>query len=432
MKKIEFGKIKMEDIRKRIKELFQISNLIYRNYSDSETQILAISLTYYSLLALFPLIAFILGITKGFGLDRLFIAKMFELVPQNEGMMRSVLDIANKLLKTTEGGVLAGVGVIVLLNSVVKVLMTLENSFNKIWHINKKRSYTRRVIDCISVIFIGPIFLVVLIATNSFVIEKANELFFGGTIVVGIFTKILGPAFYILLFTLIFYLIPHTNVKLKPSIIAGIITAFLCYILKLIFVSVQGGITKYNAIYGSLALIPIFLIWVQYIWVTILLGAQITFSMQSSDEFSYDERVEMPMKYRKEGGILVLLLIIKRFKNKEIPYTYMELSKQLGIEALVLKDILLELEKMNFINEISYNKNEESCYQIAIDPESLTIKEYIDKIESKNVDYYEDIFRNLGENEQEDLKKIRDNITIENNKLIKDIENLEKGEDKWK
>ena len=194
-------------------------------------------------------------------------------------------------------------------------------------------------------IFIGPIFLVVLIATNSFVIEKANELFFGGTIVVGIFTKILGPAFYILLFTLIFYLIPHTNVKLKPSIIAGIITAFLCYILKLIFVSVQGGITKYNAIYGSLALIPIFLIWVQYIWVTILLGAQITFSMQSSDEFFYDERVEMPMKYRKEGGILVLLLIIKRFKNKEIPYTYMELSKQLGIEALVLKDILLELEK---------------------------------------------------------------------------------------
>ena len=154
--------------------------------------------------------------------------------------------------------------------------------------------------------------------------------------------------------------------------------------------------------------------------------------MQSSDEFSYDEKVEMPMRYRKEGGILVLLLIIKRFKNKETPYTYMELSRQLGIEALVLKDILLELEKMNFINEISYNKNEESCYQIAVDPESLTIKEYIDKIENRNADYYEDIFRNLGEDEQEDLKKIRDNITMENNKLIKDIENLEKGEDKWK
>ena len=131
MKKIEFRKIRMEDIKKGAKDLLQLSNLIYRNYSDSETQILSISLTYYSLLALFPLIAFVLGITKGFGLDRLFIAKMFELVPRNEGMIRSVLDIANRLLKSTEGGVLAGVGIIVLLNSVIKVLMTLEDSFNK-------------------------------------------------------------------------------------------------------------------------------------------------------------------------------------------------------------------------------------------------------------------------------------------------------------
>ena len=407
MKKIEFRKIRMEDIKKGAKDLLQLSNLIYRNYSDSETQILSISLTYYSLLALFPLIAFVLGITKGFGLDRLFIAKMFELVPRNEGMIRSVLDIANRLLKSTEGGILAGVGIIVLLNSVIKVLMTLEDSFNKIWHVNKRRSYTRRIIDCISVIFIGPIFMVVLTATNSFVIEKANELFFGGTVVEGIFTRIIGPAFYVLLFTLIFYLIPNTNVKLKPAVVSGIITAFLCYILKIIFVSVQGCITKYNAIYGSLALIPIFLIWIQYIWVTILLGAQIAFSMQASDEFSYDERVEMPIKYRKEAGMLVLFLIIRRFKNGMEPYSYTELTKELGIDVLVLKDILLELEKMNFINEIVYNRNEESLYQVALDPEGLTVEEYINKIESKNEDYYDDVFENLKEDKQELFEKIR-------------------------
>ena len=427
MKKIEFRKIRMEDIKKGAKDLLQLSNLIYRNYSDSETQILSISLTYYSLLALFPLIAFVLGITKGFGLDRLFIAKMFELVPRNEGMIRSVLDIANRLLKSTEGGILAGVGIIVLLNSVIKVLMTPEDSFNKIWHVNKRRSYTRRIIDCISVIFIGPIFMVVLTATNSFVIEKANELFFGGTVVEGIFTRIIGPAFYVLLFTLIFYLIPNTNVKLKPAVVSGIITAFLCYILKIVFVSVQGSITKYNAIYGSLALIPIFLIWIQYIWVTILLGAQIAFSMQASDEFSYDERVEMPIKYRKEAGMLVLFLIIRRFKNGMEPYSYTELTKELGIDVLVLKDILLELEKMNFINEIVYNRNEESLYQVALDPEGLTVEEYINKIESKNEDYYDDVFENLKEDKQELFEKIRENITVENKKLIKNVENWKRG-----
>ena len=214
MKKIELKKISLEDVKKKIKGITQIANLIYRNYSDNETQVLAISLTYFSLLALFPLMALILGITKGFGLDILFISKLFELVPQNEEMIRTVLDIANKLLKSAEGGILAGVGIVILLNSVIKVLITLENSFNKIWHVSKKRSIARRIVDCIAIIFIGPIFLIVLIGTNSFVIEQASTLFFRGTVGVGIFTQILGPLFYILLFTLIFYLIPDSNLKL--------------------------------------------------------------------------------------------------------------------------------------------------------------------------------------------------------------------------
>ena len=423
MKKIELKKISLEDVKKKIKGITQIANLIYRNYSDNETQVLAISLTYFSLLALFPLMALILGITKGFGLDILFISKLFELVPQNEEMIRTVLDIANKLLKSAEGGILAGVGIVILLNSVIKVLITLEDSFNKIWHVSKKRSITRRIVDCIAIIFIGPIFLIVLIGTNSFVIEQVSTLFFRGTVGVGIFTQILGPLFYILLFTLIFYLIPNTNIKLKSAIISGIITSFLCYILKFIFLSVQGSITSYNAIYGSLALVPIFLIWVQYIWVTILLGSQISFCIQSSDEFLYDERVEIPIKYRKELGLLVLTLITKKFTENKEPYTHFDLSKELGIEVLILKDILIELEKMKFINEIIFNKNEESRYQIALNPDTIKIKDYIEKFESKNLGYYDDIFDNLKENEIKVLKDIRENIKIENSKLIKDINN---------
>ena len=423
MKKIELKKISLEDVKKKIKGITQIANLIYRNYSDNETQVLAISLTYFSLLALFPLMALILGITKGFGLDILFISKLFELVPQNEEMIRTVLDIANKLLKSAEGGILAGVGIVILLNSVIKVLITLENSFNKIWHVSKKRSIARRIVDCIAIIFIGPIFLIVLIGTNSFVIEQVSTLFFRGTVGVGIFTQILGPLFYILLFTLIFYLIPNTNIKLKSAIISGIITSFLCYILKFIFLSVQGSITSYNAIYGSLALVPIFLIWVQYIWVTILLGSQISFCIQSSDEFLYDERVEIPIKYRKELGLLVLTLITKKFTENKEPYTHFDLSKELGIEVLILKDILIELEKMKFINEIIFNKTEESRYQIALNPDTIKIKDYTDKFESKNLDYYDDIFDNLKENEMRLLKDIRENIKIENSKLIKDINN---------
>jgi len=78
----------------------------------------------------------------------------------------------------------------------------------------------------------------------------------GKTLVIGLFIKLIGPSFYILLFTLLFYLIPNTNVKLKPAFISGVVTALLCFILKAAFVFLQSFITKYNAIYGSLAFIP--------------------------------------------------------------------------------------------------------------------------------------------------------------------------------
>lgn len=419
--KLKLKKISLEDIKKRFRELVQFSILIYRNYSDTETKILAMSLTYFSLLALFPLLALILGITKGFGLDKFFIGKILELVPQNEGMVRMALDIANKLLKTTEGSILAGVGIIVLVTSVIKLLMMLENTFNKIWHVNKPRSLTRRVMDCTAMIFIGPIFLIVLIATNSFVIEKANMFFFGNALVVEMFVRIIGPLFYVLLFTLVFYLIPNTEIKIKPALISGVLTAFICYILKIAYVYLQSSITKYNAVYGSLAFIPIFLIWVQYIWVTILLGAQISFSLQSSDEFRYDRKVEMPVKLKKELGILVILLIAERFSRNGKPYSYTELSKKIGVDAMYLKDVLLELEKLGYINEILNGENNGGAYQIAVNPETFLINDFILKFENRNAEYYGEIYENLEHESAKLLEEIRRMLELKEKIKIKDF-----------
>lgn len=184
------SKINRENLKKRFKEAAQMINLIYRNYSDGETRMLSTSLTYFSMLAIFPVIALILGISKGFGFDRIFIKKVFEIVPQNGGMAITVLDVANKLLISTEGSILTGVGVVILISSAVKVLIVLEDSFNKIWNVNKSRSFTRRIIDYIAIIFIGPIFFIVIIATNSYVIEKVGAFFLGKPLVIGLFIKI--------------------------------------------------------------------------------------------------------------------------------------------------------------------------------------------------------------------------------------------------
>ena len=296
----------------------------------------------------------------------------------------------------------------------------LENSFNKIWKINKKRSITRRVIDYIAIIFLGPIFFVLLSALNSVVVEEISKHFSGNAVIMNLFIGLFGPATYIILFSYLFYVIPNTNVKIKPAVYAGIVTTLLTFGWKLLFLLLQSSITRYNIIYGSLALIPIFLIWVQYVWVTILLGAQIAFSIQTSDEFLYSEKIEMPIKVKREAGILILSLIIKNFVEKKESFTYQKLTDRLGMEVFFVKEILSDLEKMGFINEVFYDKNSDSQYQVAYSPESITIREFMKKFDTKNIEHYENIFDNLNEEDKKLLEKIREKLAM---KKIESSEN---------
>ena len=412
--------VKESRFKKKISEIKRMIYLIYRNYRDGETQILAISLTYYSLLAIFPVVALVLGITKGFGLDKIFIQKFFELWPGNNSFLRVIVDVAQRLLLSTESSILTGVGIVILIYSAVKVLITLENSFNKIWKINKKRSITRRVVDYIAIIFLGPIFFVLLSALNSVAVEEISKHFSGNAVIMNLFIGLFGPATYIILFSYLFYVIPNTNVKIKPAVYAGIVTTLLTFGWKLLFLLLQSSITRYNIIYGSLALIPIFLIWVQYVWVTILLGAQIAFSIQTSDEFLYSEKIEMPIKVKREAGILILSLIIKNFVEKKESFTYQKLTDRLGMEVFFVKEILSDLEKMGFINEVFYDKNSDSQYQVAYSPESITIREFMKKFDTKNIEHYENIFDNLNEDDQKLLEKIREKLAM---KKIESSEN---------
>ena len=412
--------VKENGFKRKISEIKRMIYLIYRNYRDGETQILAISLTYYSLLAIFPVVALVLGITKGFGLDKIFIQKFFELWPGNNSFLRVIVDVAQRLLLSTESSILTGVGIVILIYSAVKVLIMLENSFNKIWKINKKRSITRRVVDYIAIIFLGPIFFVLLSALNSVAVEEISKHFSGNAVIMNLFIGLFGPATYIILFSYLFYVIPNTNVKIKPAVYAGIVTTLLTFGWKLLFLLLQSSITRYNIIYGSLALIPIFLIWVQYVWVTILLGAQIAFSIQTSDEFLYNEKIEMPIKVKREAGILILSLIIKNFVEKKESFTYQKLTDRLGMEVFFVKEILSDLEKMGFINEVFYDKNSDSQYQVAYSPESITIREFMKKFDTKNIEHYENIFDNLNEDDQKLLEKIREKLAM---KKIESSEN---------
>jgi membrane protein len=430
LKMIEQNILKLRKIGKRFENEVKLVLLVSKNYSDSQSQIWASALTYFSMLAIFPIIALMLGITKGFGVDKFFEQKLLEFIPQNETMMLKVFDIAENLLNSTRGSILTGVGVIILLWSAIKVLMMLEDSFNTIWRIKKRRSLTRRVIDYVAIIFLGPILFIVVLASNSFVIEKLNSLSIKSGLLVHLIVQIIGFILIALIFSLIYFIIPNTNVKIKSAITAGITTTIMFFILRYGFGFLQSSISKYNAIYGGLAFIPIFLIQMQYVWVTILIGAQISFSSQNSEEFLYKKVSELPIKIRKEMGLSILKLLIDRFENGQDSYTDIEIAKKMNVGIPFVKDTLNDLEEIGLVNEIIGSKVEESKYQIAMNPDKLTVEYFIKKLENKKYNTDKDIKKEVDFSEFEDLltEEMYKNIEFRNNKLIRDIDNNKRGE----
>ena len=192
------------------------------------------------------------------------------------------------------------------------------------------------------------------------------------------------------------------------------------YILKFIFFHVQSSISKYNAIYGSLSFIPIFLIWVQYIWMSVLVGAQISFSSQNLEKYSVTRNAdEMPVKLKKELSILVIYCMLKKFHEAEAPYSSRELAKELGVEVPLMRDILNGLEDIELINEI-VNNSDDDKYQISVDPAVLTLEMLLNKIEVRNTNLYEDV--EISKKYKPILKNIQKDIIYKNEKLVKDIE----------
>lgn len=422
IKKVEKIYNKIKTFKEHFEKQILLVITVYRNYNDSQTQLWTASLTYYSILAVIPVIALTLGITKGFGIDIFFEEKIYSVFPESREGAGMIINVAKKLIDSTKGSVLTGVGVVILLWTILKLLLMLEDAFNRVWKVKRGRSLIRRMIDYVAIVFLGPIFFAVVLTTISFLTYYLKGLARGVLFRVGIafFINLTGFLIIILLFTYIYMIVPNTRVRFKPALVAGISTTVMFFILKFIFFHVQTTISKYNAIYGSLSFIPIFLIWVQYIWMSVLVGAQISFSSQNLEKYSIERNADkMPIKLKKELSILVIYCMSKRFHDGGTPYSSRELAKELGVEVPVIRDILNGLEDIEVINEIVSDSMDDK-YQVSVDPSVFTLEILLNKIEVKNMELYKDI--EISKKYEQILKNIEKDIIYKNEKLVKDID----------
>ena len=406
-------------MEKYFNKIVKISKIFIKNYFSSDLSLLASNLTYMMLLTIFPFFAIVLGISKGFGLDEIILKQLTSLVNQNETMLNYVINVTNNIINTAKGGILTGLGVIILVYSVISMLNLLEDTFNNIWNVKDSRSYKDKLISYIAIVFIAPLFIFLIIASSSFILNILMKYFGNIPFIAQITVKILNGLLSIIFILGVFVLIPNKRVQFIPALIGSILTYAGLIITYNLYMLLQTSISNYNLIYGSLAFVPIFLIWIKYVWTVILIGSQITYSIQTSREF-VEERYTLSLSSQKRLGLYLMYILIERFENDEDPYTITDLKIRTSLPKSVIREGIRILQSLVLINEVFDSKLNVTYYQINKNPDVLNVETLNNMIEGYSIDDSE-IYSLMNDDKKEEYEKIINEIIFENKKLIKDI-----------
>jgi membrane protein len=345
-----------------------------------EIHMRASSLTFFSLLSIVPVLAMLFGLAKGFGMDRLLEQSLLSRVQGQEAVFMKMIEFAKNLLESTKGGVVAGVGVIVLFWSVIKIFGNIEKNFNQIWGVAAGRPFLRKITDYLSlsllctVLAAGAGALTVMISSEATSIAAKMEVLAALSPAIFALIKLLPVVVLWIVFTLIYMLMPNTTVRFTSALIAGLVAGSAFQIFQLLYIHFQIGVAKYNAIYGSFAALPLFLVWLQLSWLIVLVGAHLSFAYQNADRFQLaSDPCRLSPRCVRLLALQISSLVVKRFCSGEKPMGEKEISRQLKISAPVARDLLEKLTVCGVLSRLQGDSHNEKPYQPALDTHHLSI-----------------------------------------------------------
>lgn len=367
--------------------------LAFRGFDEDRCLLRASSLTFYTLLSIVPVVAMFFGVAKGFGFEKRLQRELFNRFPGQEEVLGQVISFSNSLLEQTQGGLIAGIGLLVLFWSVLKVLGHIEMALNDIWGIEESRTWGRKFSDYLSIMLISPILVLmsgsvtVFITTQVTQITQKVELL--GVISPLIFFLLKFTPYVLIwaLFTILYIIMPNTKVNFKAGFLGGVVAGTLYQIAQWAYISFQIGAAKYNAVYGSFAALPLFLMWLQISWWIVLFGAELSFANQNVDTYEYEpDCLNVSSGFKKLLALQIAHLLVKKFENGDKPLTDSQISAQLEMPIRLVHNILFDLVESGLVSEIKTKADKEFAYQPARDINKLTIQYVLEALEKKGTD----------------------------------------------
>lgn len=349
----------------------------------------ASALTFYSVLSFIPIVALVLGIAKGFGVGKVLEQQIREQTFTDPQVMDFVVQFANHALENTKGGLITGLGIMILLWSVIKVLGNTELAMNRIWGIKRGRKLTRKFSDYLSVMFIAPVLLTLISGINVFLTSNLQTiaveegfLRYASSLIIWL-VNILPYLLVWFLFVFLYMYMPATPVKFKYAILAGIIAGTVYQVMQWFYIRFQIGVSSYNAIYGSLAALPLLLVWLQLSWSIVLWGTELCYIFRNR-HCMYLNSLDRESRWIENVGqaVKILKYISDEYMQNKGGVTLGQISKKLKISTSKLQIVLHELVEKSVL--AGWREDDDIVYLPLRDLHQLSMADVINRL--ANVD----------------------------------------------
>ncbi len=366
----------------------QILTLVVRGFFNDGCMLRASALTYTTLLSLVPMLALVFAILKGFGVQKVLEPLLLEQLAVGGG--EAVTKIV-EYINNTNVARLGSFGLVFLVITVLTLLSNIEQSFNSVWGVEETRPLLRRFTDYFSVVTIGPIFVVVAISMTSTLksqqlIQTLIDHAYVGEALLAVF-EVLPFMVMWLVFAGLYLFMPNVKVSPRAALIGGIFGGTLWQVSQWGYLNFQVGVARYNAIYGTMAALPILMIWIYLSWMIVLIGLEMTYATQNLRSIRQDIRGKRVNFASLEFiALTVLLCIGRRFYFGKPALGHEALSARLDVPSRLLRSILDELTRLGLI--VATAQHDEGVgYQPAQALEKIKLHEVIHGLAADGADY---------------------------------------------
>jgi len=296
----------------------------------------ASALTFTVALSLVPILALAFSAVKGFGGAE----RLRPLIEKYMGLGSSSTQLMS-YVENVNAAALGSAGGAFLLVTVISTMGTVEQALNTIFNVPQSRSYFRKFSDYLSVLFTVPLLIVAALGVTAVFSVRISQFPF--------VTQLMPYLFVWAGFFFLFVFFPYTKVRWGPALIGSFVTAVLFQLAQWGYVRFQVGVANYRAIYGAMATLPIFLVWIYIAWAVILFGAELTASVQRGDIPAMLGPMSPDFLY--SATMHILLRLADRAYHGGDDITSWTLARELFVAEAAITPILDGLKSGGFVIE---------------------------------------------------------------------------------